>query len=431
MTAFLVVAFGLVGWVFVVIVARELVSTRRELAGVRSAVDVPADLSLVEAIAEEQRDAEDRVLQSEAVQHWLLAALDESSDAIVVVDRIGREVVRNSVARRFAGARTGEVLAEEAIAELVQEALTGHSSERELQLYGPPRQVLQLRAFPLRRDGEIVGAVAFTRDISESRRVESVRRDFVANVSHELKTPIGALGLLAETMAASDDVVVVQRLADRVVREADRLARIVDDLLDLSTIEAQEAPTRAPMPIRLLLSECVDLVQAAADAAAVPLLVRPEPPDLEIFCDPRQMRSAVVNLVDNAIKYSGPNQPVEIGACVADDRIAFVVRDHGIGIPTRDLERIWERFYRVDRARSRDTGGTGLGLAIVRHVAQAHGGEVTVQSREGEGSTFTLYIPLANGPLANGSPANGAIANGTGRGMAETIPTEDRWPTRP
>jgi two-component system sensor histidine kinase SenX3 len=414
-TAFFVV-FGLVGWAVVVFVVRELVSARRELARAGRAVDVPDNLSLVDAIAEGQREADDRVLQSEAVQHWLLAALDESSDAIVVIDRIGREIVRNSVARRFAGARTGEVLAEEAIAELVQDALTGHSSERELQLYGPPRQVLQLRAFPLRRDGEIVGAVAFTRDISESRRVESVRRDFVANVSHELKTPIGALGLLAETMAATDDVAVVQRLADRVVREADRLARIVDDLLDLSTIEAQEAPTRAPMPIRLVLSECVDLVQAAADAAGVPLLVGPEPPDLEIFCDPRQMRSALVNLIDNAIKYSGPNEPVEIGACVVDDRIAFVVRDHGIGIPTRDLERIWERFYRVDRARSRDTGGTGLGLAIVRHVTQAHGGEVTVQSREGEGSTFTLYIPLANG---------------SARGIADTTPTEDRWPTRP
>jgi two-component system, OmpR family, sensor histidine kinase SenX3 len=414
-TAFFVV-FGLVGWAVVVFVVRELVSARRELARAGRAVDVPDNLSLVDAIAEGQREADDRVLQSEAVQHWLLAALDESSDAIVVIDRIGREIVRNSVARRFAGARTGEVLAEEAIAELVQDALTGHSSERELQLYGPPRQVLQLRAFPLRRDGEIVGAVAFTRDISESRRVESVRRDFVANVSHELKTPIGALGLLAETMAATDDVAVVQRLADRVVREADRLARIVDDLLDLSTIEAQEAPTRAPMPIRLVLSECVDVVQAAAEAADVPLLVGPEPPDLEIFCDPRQMRSALVNLIDNAIKYSGPGQPVEIAACVVDDRIAFVVRDHGIGIPTRDLERIWERFYRVDRARSRDTGGTGLGLAIVRHVAQAHGGEVTVQSREGEGSTFTLYIPLANG---------------SARGIAETIPTEDRWPTRP
>ncbi len=433
MTAIFVV-LGLAGWGTAVFIARELTSARRELARVRRAIDVPEDLSLTDAIAEGRREAEERVLQSEAVQHWLLAALDESSDAIVVVDRIGREVVRNSVARRFAGARTGEVLAEEAIAELVHEALTGHSSERELQLYGPPRQVLQLRAFPLRRDGEIVGAVAFTRDVSESRRVESVRRDFVANVSHELKTPIGALGLLAETMAATDDAAVVQRLSERVVREADRLARIVDDLLDLSTIEAQEAPTRAPLPVRLLIAECVDVVQAAAEAGSVPLLVRPEPPDIEIFCDPRQMRSALVNLVDNAIKYSGPAQPVEIGACVVGDRIAFVVRDHGIGIPTRDLERIWERFYRVDRARSRDTGGTGLGLAIVRHVTQAHGGEVTVQSREGEGSTFTLYIPLAAG--APRAPADATSHETTSTDTTITPdtnmkPTEERWPIRP
>jgi two-component system, OmpR family, sensor histidine kinase SenX3 len=433
-TALLVVV-ALAGWGTVVFMARQLSSARRDMARARLAVDVPEDLSLTDALAEERREAQDRVLQSEAVQHWLLAALDESSDAILVVDRIGREVVRNSVARRFAGARTGEVLAEDAITELVQEALTGHSSERELQLYGPPRQVLQLRAFPLRRDGEIVGAVAFTRDVSEPRRVESVRRDFVANVSHELKTPIGALGLLAETMAATDDLAVVQRLAERVVREADRLARIVDDLLDLSTIEAQEAPSRAPLPVRLLVSEAVDLVQAAADAVSVPLLVRPEPPDIEISCDNRQMRSALVNLVDNAIKYSGPGQPVEIGACVADDRVAFVVRDHGIGIPTRDLERIWERFYRVDRARSRDTGGTGLGLAIVRHVAQAHGGQVTVESREGEGSTFTLSIPLGAGAargMADSAPnPESRVSQMTRPPDTTLMPTEERWPIRP
>ncbi len=315
MTVLLAVV-AVVGWIAAVFVARELMSVRRE-------------------VARAGRESEDRVAQSEAVQHWLLAALDESTDAIVVVDRIGREVVRNAVARRFAGARTGEVFAEEHIGELLQEALDGHSSERELPLYGPPRQILHLRAFPLRRDGEIVGAVGFTRDVSESRRVESVRRDFVANVSHELKTPIGALGLLAETMAATDDLGVMAQLADRVVREADRLSRIVDDLLDLSTIEAQEGPTRVPVPVRLLVSECVDLVQAAA--AGVPLRVAPEPPDVEILCDPRQMRSALVNLLDNAIKYSGPGQPVEIGACSVDDRVAFVVRDHGIGIPTRAL----------------------------------------------------------------------------------------------
>jgi two-component system sensor histidine kinase SenX3 len=390
----LLIVLVIVGWVGLLLVARQLTRARRELGEVRRVTSPEPSSSLIDAITDERRESEDRVAHAEAVQHWLLAALDESTDAVVVVDRIGREVVRNAVARRFANARTGEVLAEDALAELMQDALTGSTSERELQLYGPPRQVLQLRVFPLRRNGEVVGAVGFTRDISESRRVESVRRDFVANVSHELKTPIGALALLAETIASTDDPNVVRELAGSVVREADRLARIVDDLLDLSTIEAQEAPTREPLPLRALIAEGVDLVQASAAAGGVPMHVTPEPPDVQIVCDERQMRSAIVNLLDNAIKYSEPGQSVEIGATRDGDRVSIAVRDHGVGIPTRDLERIFERFYRVDRARSRDTGGTGLGLAIVHHVAQAHGGDVKVESREGEGSTFTLSLPI-------------------------------------
>src|SRR4051812_33505868 len=393
----LLVTFGIVGWVIAISLAFRVARSRGELRRAREVTHAGENVALDEAIADSTRESEERVARAEAVQHWLLAALDEATDAIVVVDRIGREVVRNAPARRFGGARHGEVLAQDAVAELLQAALDGVTSQRELQLYGPPSQVLQLRSFPLRRDGEVVGAVAFTRDVSEARRVESVRRDFVANVSHELKTPIGALGLLAETMAATDDPSVVQQLADRVVREADRLSRIVDDLLDLSTIEAQESPSRAPIPVSLLVAETVDLVQAAADLAKVPIRVAPEPPEIEIACDRRQMRSALMNLLDNAIKYSGPGQPVEVGAHVVGDCIELVVRDHGIGIPSRDLERVFERFYRVDRARSRETGGTGLGLAIVRHVVQAHGGEVTVTSSEGEGSTFTIQVPIANG----------------------------------
>jgi two-component system sensor histidine kinase SenX3 len=393
----LLVVFGILGWLIAISLGFRVARSRGELRRAREVTHAGENVALDEAIADSTRESEERVARAEAVQHWMLAALDEATDAIVVVDRIGREIVRNAPARRFGGARHGEVLAQDAVDELLRAALDGVTSQRELQLYGPPAQVLQLRSFPLRRDGEVVGAVAFTRDVSEARRVESVRRDFVANVSHELKTPIGALGLLAETMAATDDPTVVQQLADRVVREADRLSRIVDDLLDLSTIEAQEAPSRAPIPVRLLVSETVDLVQAAADLADVPIRVSPEPPEIEIACDRRQMRSALMNLLDNAIKYSGPRQPVEVGAHVVGDRIALVVRDHGIGIPTRDLERIFERFYRVDRARSRETGGTGLGLAIVRHVAQAHGGDVTVDSREGEGSTFTIQVPISNG----------------------------------
>lgn len=387
----------LVGWLVVIVVVMQLQSRSRELQRVRAALHADSPVPADEAVVEALEGADDRVAQAESMQHWLVGALDLTSDAIVVVDRIGREVLRNEAARCFVGAKHGEVLAEDALRELLRKALDGHGAEREMQLYGPPRQVLHLRAMPLRRGGEIIGAVAFSRDVTEGRRVESVRRDFVANVSHELKTPIGALALLAETMGSSDDVGVMQQLAERVVREADRLARIVDDLLDLSLIEAQEAPSREPLPVPVLVHEAVEAVQAAADTAGVPLRVAPRPPDVELGCDHRQLRSALVNLLDNAIKYSSAGQPIEVGATIDNDRVALIVRDHGIGIPTRDLERIFERFYRVDRARSRDTGGTGLGLSIVRHVVQAHGGEVTVTSREGEGSTFTLFIPLANG----------------------------------
>jgi two-component system sensor histidine kinase SenX3 len=243
-------------------------------------------------------------------------------------------------------------------------------------------------------DQAFVGAVAFVRDVSESRRVESVRRDFVANVSHELKTPIGALTLLAETIASGEDATVMQQLADRVVKEADRLGRIVDDLLNLSLIEAQESPTREPLPIPLLIGDALDQVRSAAELAGVPLGITLPIPDVEIVCDRRQVLSALVNLLENAVKYSDPDAEVEVSVRTDRGRALISVRDHGIGIPKRDLERIFERFYRVDRARSRQTGGTGLGLSIVRHVAQAHGGEVTVESVEGEGSTFTLYFPL-------------------------------------
>jgi two-component system, OmpR family, sensor histidine kinase SenX3 len=324
----------------------------------------------------------------------LTEALRSFEDGVVVVDAAGAEVVRNPMAARFAGARHADALAEDAIEELLQRARGGDWGERELQLFGPPREVLHLVAVPLRAGGELVGAAAFVRDVTEARRTESIRRDFVANVSHELKTPIGALGLLAETLESADDPGIVAQLADRMVREADRLGRIVDDLLDLSLIEAQEAPTREPVPVRIILSDSVERVRAAADAADISVSLDDVVPDLVVDCDQRQVVGALTNLLDNAVKYSDPGGAVEVTAVDGGDRVVLEVRDHGIGIPQRDLERIFERFYRVDRARSRVTGGTGLGLSIVRHVAQAHGGDVMVESREGEGSTFRFVLPL-------------------------------------
>jgi two-component system sensor histidine kinase SenX3 len=321
-------------------------------------------------------------------------ALHASPDAVIVVDTDGVELLRNDAAERFRDGRHSDALAEEQIKALLTSARQGRSGERELQLFGPPREVLFLRAQPLLSNGAILGAVVFIRDISETRRRESVRRDFVANVSHELKTPIGALALLAETMAAGGDEVVVRQLAERVSREADRLGRIIDDLLNLSLIEAQESPSREPLPIGVLIAEAVDSVRPAAEAAGIPLHVAADIPDVAVPCDRRQVLSALTNLLDNAIKYSEAPSAVELTASAADGMVTITVTDHGPGIPSRDLERIFERFYRVDRARSRETGGTGLGLSIVRHVAQAHGGDVTVESREGEGSTFRLRLAL-------------------------------------
>jgi two-component system, OmpR family, sensor histidine kinase SenX3 len=392
-------------------VALALVRTRRSLRQQLAGVDVRLDDDvdgrtserLESVLSHLQRAVDIARVSAQEAEHdrqRLELALDATTDGVVVVDANGDVVLRNGPAGRFHAARHADLLAEEKMDELLSAARRGEAGERELQLFGPPQQTLHVHAHPLVHDHKIVGAVAFVRDVSKTRRVESVRRDFVANVSHELKTPIGALALLAETIASgSDDPDVMQRLAERVVREADRLGHIVDDLLDLSLIEAQENPTREPLPVPLLLGEAVDHVRAAADVAGVPLSIVPPVPDAELVCDRRQVLSAVVNLLENAVKYSEPGAPVQVAAKLEGDRVRIEVRDRGIGIPKRDLERIFERFYRVDRARGRQTGGTGLGLSIVRHVAQAHGGEVTVESVEGEGSTFALLLPVVHRAL--------------------------------
>jgi two-component system sensor histidine kinase SenX3 len=356
---------------------------RREQPTVVALEHELADLLATSASAESDRDR-------------LALVLDACRDGVVVVDADGNEVYRNAAAERYREARHADAVAASNIASLLDEARQGVSWERELGLFGPPRSMLELHAVPLRDEGDrVVGAAVFIYDVSEIHRVESVRRDFVANVSHELKTPIGALEVLAETMVAETDPVVTRPLAESMVREAERLGRIVDDLLDLSLIETQESPVRDPMLIDALVNEAVDRVRPAAIVAGIDVRVHDDAPNAMVACDRRQVVSAITNLVDNAVKYSEPGSAVEVTAAAEAESVVVTVKDAGIGIPSRDLQRIFERFYRVDQARSRATGGTGLGLAIVRHVAQAHGGEVTVESVEGEGSAFRFVLPLA------------------------------------
>lgn len=316
----------------------------------------------------------------------------------MVVDTEGREVFRNAAAERYRDARHADAVVARAITEMLELARQGHARERELQLFGPPRAVLWLQAVPLVDGSGSLGGAVFVYDVSDLHRVDSVRRDFVANVSHELKTPIGALDVLAETLAGETDPAVVRPLAERIVKEADRLGQIVDDLLDLSLIESQEAPRRASAPVAVIVGDALDRVRRAAEAADITIEVHDEASGAHVACDRRQVVSALANLLDNAVKYSEPGSRVRLVVSTLGPMLGFSVSDEGIGIPTRDLKRVFERFYRVDAARSRDTGGTGLGLAIARHVVQAHGGEISVESVEGQGSTFRVMLPLDDRP---------------------------------
>jgi len=292
--------------------------------------------------------------------------------------------------------------------DLIAAAVAGEARTETIEVFGPPRRALQLRSVPVDVQGEPTGAFVVVEDISERQHLDAVRRDFVANISHELRTPVGALGLLAETLAGADDPEVVHRLATRMHDEAFRVARTIDDLLQLSQIESGVLPAADEVDVRSIVDDAVERTHAAAELLQVTFTV--EVADaVHVVGDHRQLVSAVANLCDNAAKYSEPGSEVVIRARRVDDRwVDLDVVDQGIGIPARDLERVFERFYRVDRARSRDTGGTGLGLAIVRHIAQNHHGEVTVRSREGEGSTFALRLPAPSSPPSPPSPSDGS-----------------------
>ena len=360
---------------------------------VRRATDATADARRRARTAEAQVEAlGDRVRRLEG-------ALDLVGEGIVVVDGAGTRLFTNAAAGLLTDARHEEALVAAAIDVALAEGLDGHTVERNVDLYGPPPRQVSVAASPLGPSGNRLGAVVLIRDESRLRRLEAIRQEFVANVSHELKTPIGAIALLAETLAATDDPADAERRVDLLVEESHRLGRIIDDLLELSEVEGRDR-IREPVDLAELVEESVRGLRPQAEQLGVEI-------ELDVaagqacLADVRQLGSAVTNLVDNALKYADGASPVTVSVRPGDGWADVVVRDRGIGIPQPELERVFERFYRVDKARSRDTGGTGLGLAIVRNVARAHGGEVLVTSREGEGSTFTLRLPLVSVPAGD------------------------------
>ena len=334
-------------------------------------------------------------------------AVDLAAAAVVGADADGRELFRTAAVDRVLGPNPGRAVAEEAVRRVLHQVVeSGEALEQEVDIFGPPRRALLVRAVPVDQNGKRAGVASIV-DISEKRRINAFGRDFVANISHELRTPIGALAALSETITAEDDPATIRRLAGRLEGEAHRLTAMVDDLLALSRIEGEE-PLSEIVSVSQLVREAVDRAQAGSERRGVKIRVEVIPATLLVEGDRAQLVSALHNLLENALKYSDKDVPVVIGARADDDpsraMTAVWVRDWGMGIPVRDQERIFERFYRVDRARTRDTGGTGLGLAIVRHVAVNHDGDVQVESLEGEGSTFTLRIPRLHPEQADGGP---------------------------
>jgi two-component system sensor histidine kinase SenX3 len=342
--------------------------------------------------------------------------------AAVVVDLGGEVVLANAAARSMGVVRAGRL----AVDDLRRLAAECRAADELRQLVvdmpggrlGREPIAVVAHAAPLDEDGHVA---LLMEDVTESRRLEAVRRDFVANVSHELKTPVGALALLAEAVAdAADEPAEVRRFAARMQHEGTRLGRLVTELIELSRLQgADPLPTSRIVSVERVVTEAEDRTRLAAERAGITVVSGGER-GLAVRGDESQLVTALVNLIDNAIAYSPAGTRIAVGmrrraADTEDsaDAVEISVSDQGIGIAESDLERVFERFYRADPARSRATGGTGLGLAIVKHIASNHGGSVSVWSVEGSGSTFTMRLPSASGAFPEPTTTATADLRGT------------------
>ena len=340
----------------------------------------------------------------------IASVLSVLSSSAVVLDSNDRVLRASAAARAFGLVKGDRLMVTELAALARQVRRDGEIREGEFEVpvprLGGRTTSFAVRVAPL---GAAIGGgglvLLLAEDQTESRRVDEVKRDFVANTSHELKTPVGALALLAETIEdAADDAEAVRRFASKMRQEAQRLTNLVQDLITLSRIQAVE-PVPDPRPVALdtVVAEAVDRCRMRANARGI-TLASVGSRGLSVLGDEDLLVTALRNLLENAVAYSPEKTRVVITTRKTPEGHAELsVADQGIGIPERDLERIFERFYRVDPARSRATGGTGLGLAIVKHVMAAHNGKVTVRSVEGDGSTFTLYIPLRSDHASTGA----------------------------
>ena len=362
------------------------------------------------ALNEMYQQIQERIAQITTENARLGAILESIAEGILVTGRDGRAVLGNpalvnmfGIEEPVQGRLTVELVRNRAVGEAIEEVLeSGEPVVREVVLTGGPESYLDVHVAPIRQGEECIGTVALFYDTTRMRRLERVRQDFVATVSHELRTPLTAIKGYAETLVdgALDDGEAAGRFIQIIHTHAHRLNRLLDDLLDLSRLESEKLDVnRETCRVRQLAEACTGAVGQLAREKSLALdLDIPE--DLEVTCDPKLMEQALLNLVDNAVKYTPEGGSVilrtrPLAEGTAEERVAIEVVDTGIGIPSGDLGRVFERFYRVDKGRSRAMGGTGLGLSIVRHIVEAHGEKVYVESELGKGSTFGFTLPLA------------------------------------
>jgi len=346
----------------------------------------------------------------------LEATVNEMREGLLVIDAEMRVVASNRAASNLFSnvddsintRRLTELTRNPAIYDAFLDAVRGiERAGVKVETYGPSRRVFDLRVVPVRtRNGQ--GAVGVFFDVTRLERLEIVRQEFLSNVSHELRTPLTSIMALSETLEAGaiDDPHNNRRFLSIIQKNAARMQRLIDDILELSAIEAGNVKVEPEnVPLRLLVEDVIGSLSAATAGRRV-TVQNQVTPEIQVFADPHRLVQMLTNLIDNAVKFNREGGSVVI-TYDHQDRDRITVADTGEGIPSHHLDRLFERFYRVDRARSRELGGTGLGLAIVKHLAKAHGGEVTVESHFGEGTQFTIELPR---PVENPKPTTSAVA---------------------